>query len=51
MTAIGQVRASDVRQQFADHEVADAHAMCRGEAADVAGEAFRLRSTNSDGLE
>jgi hypothetical protein len=51
MTAVGQVRASNMRQQLADHQVADAHAMCRGEAADVAGEAFRLRGTNSDRLE
>jgi hypothetical protein len=51
MTAVGQVRASDVRKQLVDHEVADAHAMRRGETADVAGEAFGLRSTDSDGLE
>jgi hypothetical protein len=40
MWAVGQVRASDVRQQFVDYEVADAHAVRRGETADVAGEAF-----------
>jgi len=51
MTAVGAVRGSDTRKQLADHEVADAHAMRRRETADVAGEAFCLRSSDSDGLE
>jgi hypothetical protein len=51
MTAIGQVRAPDARKQLVEHEVADAHAMHRGETADVLGEAFGLRSTDSNGLE
>ena len=44
------VRGSDMRKQLADHEVADAHTMCRGGTANVAGEAFGLRCTDSDGL-
>jgi len=51
MSVVGQVRASDVRQQLVKYEVADAHAMRRGETANVAGEAFGLRGTDSDGLE
>ncbi len=51
MSAVGQVRPCHMRKQLADHEVPDAHAMRRGEARDVTGEAFRLRSTDADGLE
>ena len=51
MTAAGAVLGPDMRKQLADHEVADAHAMRRGETANLAGEAFGLRSTDSDGLE
>jgi hypothetical protein len=51
MTAIAEVRAPDMRQQLTDHEVPDAHAMRRSETANVAGEAFGLRSSDSDGLE
>ena len=36
MTAVGAVRGSDMRKQLADDEVANAHAMRRGETADVA---------------
>ena len=49
MSAVGQVRPCHMRKQLADHEVPDAHAMRRGEARDVTGEAFRLRSTDADG--
>jgi len=51
MTAVGAVLGPDMRKQLADHEVADAHAMRHGETANVAGEAFGLRSTNPDGLD
>ena len=36
MIALAQVRASGMRKQLADDEVADAHAMRRGETANVA---------------
>src|ERR1041384_1801917 len=51
MTAVSKGRPSHMREQLADQEVADAHAMRRGETANVAGEAFRLRSTDSERLE
>src|SRR5262249_24991769 len=51
MTAVSKVRPSHRGEQLGDHEVADAHAMRRGERANVAGEAFRLRSTDSERLE
>jgi hypothetical protein len=51
ITAVSKVRPSHMRKQLADHKVADAHAMRRGETANVAGEAFRLRSSDSDGLD
>ena len=51
VTAIRQVRTAEERHQLADHEVAHADAVCLGEAADVAGQAFGFRGADADRLE